>query len=128
VRLPDLGVELARQPGGVRRLERTRRDHNLVGGDGPPVELEDEAPSLVGQPAHFAVELDGKLEGLRMALQVGDHLVARRVAIRVAREGKAWQRAVAARRKESQRVPALAPGRRNRIASLEDGEPQPLLA
>ena len=72
--------------GHERCLERPGRDHDLVGGDRPAADLEDEAPALVGKPARLAVELDGKLEGLRIALQVGDHLVARRIAIRVARE------------------------------------------
>ena len=113
VGLPHARVEVLGELGHERCLERPGRDHNLVGGDRPAADLEDEAPALVGEPAHLAVELDRKLEGLRIAFEVGDHLVARRIAIRVARKGEARQRAVAARREESQRVPALAPGRRD---------------
>ena len=112
VRLPDLGVELAGQLGDVRRLERTRRDHNLVGSDRPLADFEEEAPIILRDPTHGALKLDGKVELFRVALEIGDHIVTCGVAVRIAGEGESRQRAVTARREESQRVPALAPSRR----------------
>src|SRR4029453_9480839 len=113
VRLPNAGVELVRQLGDVRRLKWPGRDHDLVGGDRPTVHVEDKTPTLVGKPAHVALELDWQLEGLRVALEVADYLVASRVVVRIAGEGKPRQPAVPPRREELQRVPALAPRRRD---------------
>ena len=75
-----------------------------------------------------AVQLDRQLERLGVPLEVGDHLVARRVAVRVARKRKPRKRAVAAGREERQRIPALAPGRRDLAGALEDHEAAALAA
>ena len=120
--LPDVGVEVLGELGDERGLEWARRDDDLVGRDRPPVDLEDEALVLAGKPAHVAVELDRELEGLRVALEVLDHLVAGWVAVRVTRERQAGQSAVAARREERQRVPALSPRRGDGVTPLEDDE------
>ena len=69
-------------------------------------------PSSLRRARERAVQLDRQIEGLGVALEVGGHLVAGRIAIGVAREGQARQRAVATGREELQRVPALAPGSR----------------
>src|SRR4029450_12423662 len=113
MRLPDVGVELVSELGDVRFLKWPGRDHDLVGGDRPTVHVEDKTPTLVGKPAHVALELDWQLEGLRVALEVADYLVASRVVVRIAGEGKPRQPAVPPRREELQRVPALAPRRRD---------------
>jgi hypothetical protein len=126
--LPDLKGEVLGKLGHERRLERAGRDDDLVGDDRPPVELENEESVFLRKLAHVAAELDGKFEGLGVALEIGDHLVARRITVRLARQGQGRQRAVAAGREERQRVPALAPSRRDPIASLEDDEPAPLLS
>ena len=124
--LPDLRIEVLGELGDVRRLEWPRSDHDLVGTDRPPVDVEDEAPILARKPAHVAVELDRELERLRVALEVDDHIVPRRVAVRVAGERQAGQRAVTPRRKERQRLPALSPRRCHGITPLENDEPAPL--
>jgi hypothetical protein len=98
--LPDVGLELVCKLGHEWRLEGSRRDDDLVGGDRSPVELEYESAIVLSEPAHVAAELDRKLEGLRVTLEVRDHLVARWIAVRVTWERKARQRAVAARREE----------------------------
>src|SRR6185503_8536411 len=79
------------------------------------------------QGAHGAVELDRKLESLDVPLEVGDDLLARRVPVGVAREREAWQRAVAARREQDERVPAAAPRGAHAARGLEDHEPSALL-
>src|SRR6185437_4592721 len=66
----------------------------------------------------LAVELE--LEVLGVALEVGDHLISARVAVRVARKCNSGKPAVAPRREQRQRVPALAPGRSDLPGALED--------
>ncbi len=89
VRLEDIVRELLGELRHVRRLEGPGRDHDLVGGGRPPVHLESEAPVDALLELHdLAVQLDRQVEGLGVALEVGNHLVSGRIAIGVARERK----------------------------------------
>ncbi len=120
--LPDVRSEVLGDLGDVRRLEWACRDDDLVGRDRPPVGVEDEAPVLAGELEHVAVELDRELEGFRIAFEIGDHVVACRIAVLLAGEGKLRKAAVAAGREERQRVPALAPRGGDGVGALEDDE------
>ena len=65
VRLEDIALELLDELRHVRRLERPGRDHDLVGGDRPSIELEAEAPVVAAvELLDPAVQLDLQLEGL----------------------------------------------------------------
>src|SRR5215208_1656762 len=104
VRLEDSGGQVLGNLGHVRLLEGAGRDHDLVGSDRSSAgELEPETPvPVLLELLDLAVELDRQLEGLGVALEEGDYLVPRRIAVGIAGEGKARQRAVAARREERQ--------------------------
>src|SRR5262249_29215705 len=107
----------------VRRLERAGRDDDLLGGDRPSVNLQPEGPvAALLEPRHLAVELDGQIERIPVALEVGDHLVSGRVAVRIAGKGKPRQRAVTARCEERERLPTLAPRRSDLAGTLENDE------
>ena len=89
VRLKDLRCESVCKLRNVRRLERARGDDDLVGMERPTVYLE-EKPAIRGcHSPHVAVELDREPECLRVALEIGGHLAAGRVAVRIAGEGQA---------------------------------------
>ena len=60
--------------------------------------------------------------------EVGHHVVAAGVAVRIAGEGQARQAAVASGRKQLQRVPPRAPGGRRLLRRLEDREVATLLS
>jgi hypothetical protein len=99
----------------------------LVGFDHASVDPDPEAPVVATlELLDLAVELDRQLEGLGIALEVGDYLVPGRVALRVVREGKSRQSAVAARREERQRLPTLAPRGSDLGGAFEDDEATPL--
>ena len=101
--LEDIVGEPFGQLRHIRRLEGAGRDHDLVGGDRPSLNFEAEGPIVAEvEPLDLAVELDRELEGRGVALEVRDHLVPGRVAVRVARNGKPGQAAVAPRREEGQ--------------------------
>ena len=73
----------------------------------------------------LAVQFDRQLEGLRVALEVRDHLVSGRVAVGIAGEGKPWQRAVAPGREERRATPSAhatptRPSRRDRGSRTDD--------
>src|SRR5436190_3224591 len=70
--------------------------------------------------ANGAAELDREIEAAGVFGQVGRNVVTRRVAIRVAGKGEAGESAVAHRREQPQRVPALAPGRPDLAGRLEN--------
>ena len=125
VRLEHLGREPVRESRHVRHLERSRRDDDLVGRELPVLEPDDEVTVALRERAHRAPELDRKLERGRVLLEVGDHLVTRRIAVRLAGKRQPGQRVVAAGREEEKRVPAAPPGGPDRVGGLEDHEPRP---
>src|SRR4051812_29781195 len=108
-------------------LERPRGNYDLVGGDLLVGDLEAEG-CVAGaiELLDLAAELDRQLEDLGVALEVGDHLVLGRVAVWIAWKRQSRQRAVAAGREESQRLPTLTPSGRDRTGALEDPEPSPV--
>jgi hypothetical protein len=120
--LEDIGCEPVGELRHVWRLEGAGRDHDLVGLEPRVLESDDEPSLRRRERAHRAVELDRKLEGRRVLLQVGDHLVARRVAVRVAGKGKPSKGGVAPRREQHERVPAFTPRGTDGAACLEDHE------
>jgi len=123
VRLRNIVAQLLGELRHVRRLEGARRDNDLVRGERPSIDLEAETPVIaLFEFLDLAVQLNRQLEGLGVGLEVGDHLIPGRVAIRIAREREARQRAVPPGREESERLPALPPGGADRIGALEDHE------
>ena len=123
VRLEEIRPELLGQLRYVGRLERPGRDDDLIRRYQPPVDCEAETPVVAAlELLDLAVQLHRKLVGRGIALEVGDHLVAGRVAVGVAGERQAWQRAVATRGEEGQRLPALAPSGSDLAGALEDQE------
>ena len=93
--LEEIGGELLAELRHICGLERTRRDNDLVGDDRPSSESKPEAVVAPVELLDLAVQLDRQLEGLGVALEVGDHLVPSRVAVRDTGKLKAWERAVA---------------------------------
>ena len=88
VHLEDLVGEISGEHRRVRHLERPRGDDDLVGEDRlSPASSTKPSPS-VSQRADRARELDRQPEVRRVPLEVGDHLVARRVPVRVAGKGE----------------------------------------
>ena len=118
--LDDTWIELRCERGGAGRLERARGDDDLVGAVRPAVEPDDVALALAAQLADAAAQLHRKVAGV--VGEIGDHLVARRVAVGLARERLAGEAVVARRREEPQRVPALPPRRGGCVGCLENGE------
>jgi hypothetical protein len=125
--LNDFRRKRSRYRRGARDLERTGRDDHLLGPDSALTEVEQEPIFLDGQRAHVAVGLDGQVELGRVAFEVGDHLVAGRVAVRVAGESETGQPVVAPRREQHQRVPPLPPRGCDRVAGFQDDESAALL-
>ena len=72
----------------VRYLERTGGDDDLIGLDPPIGRLDHEPSVLLASAIERAVELDRKIEGGRVLLEVGDDLVAVRIAVGVTGKGK----------------------------------------
>jgi hypothetical protein len=72
------------------------------------------------------VLLDGELELVRVVLEICDHLVTGRIAIRIAGEGKTRQAVVTARREQRERFPSLSPGGADG-PRFDDEEMPPLL-
>jgi hypothetical protein len=123
VRLEDLRGEPFGDLRHVRRLEGAGRGYDLVSGDRPSIELEAEAPVFSSfERLDLAAEVDRQLKGLGVALEIGDHLIPRRVAVRIPGEGESRQPAVAARREQGERLPALAPGRGDLSSGFENHE------
>ena len=96
--LEQVRRELVADRRHARELEGTRGDDNLVGLDLPVLERDDEPSAVRIQRPHRALELDRQLEGGCVLLEIGDHFVARRVAVRVTREREAGEAVVAPRR------------------------------
>ena len=127
VDLEDLRLELPGYGRHVRYLEGTCGDHDLISLDPPIGRLDHKSSVLFRQGSNATVELDRKLVGGRILLQVGDDLVAVRIAVRVTGKNQARKAVVATRGEEDQRVPAIAPGGADRVGALEDHEPATLL-
>ena len=122
VGLNDRRVEVGREGGHARDLERPGCHDDLVGLNGRLLKVKAEAAVLAPDGADLASELHGELEGLRVALEVGDHLVSAGIAVGVARELEAGKAVVAPRREERERVPAGAPRGADRVGGFEDDE------
>jgi hypothetical protein len=97
----------------------------LIGGERLSVGVEHEPPVRLREASYRRVLLDWQLEPLRVLLEIGDHLVPRRIAVGVAGKRQAGQAAVAARREQGERLPPLSPGRGDR-ARFDDQEPPTL--
>jgi hypothetical protein len=129
VRLEHIAGQAFGELRHVRVLERAGRNDDLVGRDRSFAELDAEPPVIVSvEFLDVAVQHDWKLERGGVPFEVLDHLVSSRVAIGIARECDSRKGAVAPRREERQRVPALAPGRGDVAVPLEDDEPAFLAA
>jgi hypothetical protein len=103
-------------------VERSGGDHHLIGRVVAVLDL-DVVP-ILGPPdrpdAAAQLNRQGEVPGIRS--EVGRHVVAAGVAVRIAREGQAWQAAVASRGKQLQRVPPGAPGGRRVLSRFENRE------
>ena len=77
--------------------------------------------------ADTAAQFDRQLEVARVVGEVGDDVVAARVAVRIPGERPAREAVVADRGEQPQRVPALAPRRRWHIGRFQDREVPALL-
>jgi hypothetical protein len=98
--LEDLRPQLVGQFRHVRSLKRAGGDDDLVGGDRSTVHLED-VPAVLGcESPDGAVQRNRELKRLRVLLQIGDHLVAIRIAVGIAGEGKPRETVVAAGREQ----------------------------
>ena len=128
VGLNDRRVEVGCEGGNARDLERPGCHDDLVGLNGCAVlKVKAEAAVLAPDGADLASELHGELEGLRVALEVGDHLVSAGIAVGVAGELEAGKAVVAPRREERERVPARSPRGADRVGGFEDDEAAALL-
>ena len=122
VHLDDVRRKVGSECRHVRGLKRAGRNHNLLGLYGASPKVEHEASSGVAERLDLGIQVDWQLEGRRVLLEVADDLVARGIAVRVAREGKARKAVIAARCEQHERVPAPAPRRPDRVARVEDRE------
>ena len=83
----------------------------------PSASVDDEAPVVLGLERSTRLSnWTGRSNVSRVLLEVGDHLVAGRVAVGIAGKRQAGKRVIAARREQHQRVPALAPRGADRLA------------
>src|SRR6185295_1772302 len=105
-----------------RSLEWACRDNHLVGFDAPVSQIDAEPALIRLDRPDGAPELDGEIEGLRVLLQVRDHLVPRRIAGGISRKGKAREAVVPAWGEEEERVPAITPGSSHRVRGIDDQE------
>ena len=108
--LEDLRRELVRELRHVRGLKRPGCDDDLIGFGRPAVNFKEKSAVVGRESPYVAVQLGGKVERLCVLIQIQDHLVPARVALRIARERKPRQAAVAPGRKQGQRLPAIPPG------------------
>ena len=122
------GAEVGGDRRRERHLKRPGGDHDLVGLVGAVGELDEEAAAVAcPHGLHAAVELDRQLEPSRVVGEVGDDVVAARVAVGVAGEVEPGQAVVAHGREQPQRVPSGSPGGGRFAGGFEDGEPAALL-
>jgi hypothetical protein len=128
VGLKDGRVEVGCEGWHAWHLKGPGGDDDLVGLNGCAVlKVEPEAAVLVSDRPDLAAELHGEVVGLRVALEVGDDLVAAGIAVRVAGELEPGKAVVAPRREERERVPARAPRGTDRVGGVEDDEAAVLL-
>ena len=90
-------------------------------------ELDEVAALPLADGADTAAQLDRQLEVARVVGEVGDDVVAARVASGSPGNARPGQAVVADRREQPQRVPALAPRCRQRVGRFEDRELPALL-
>ena len=126
VRLEHVGRKPARELRDERHLKWPGRDHDLIGRDRPAVHLKEKAAIAGAKSPHPAVELDRKVERLRVLLQIGNHLIPSWVTLGIARKGQPRQAAVPPRREESERLPTSAPSSADRVGRVEDHKPPSL--
>ena len=100
VHLDDVRREVRGERRHIRDLERTGRNHNLVGLESPCSKVEDEAVVCGCDRLDSAVQLDWQFEGRRVAFEIVDDLVAAGISIRVARERETGKAVVPTRREE----------------------------
>ena len=94
----------------------------MVGVDRPGWKLGHITAVGVVKRSDGAVQLDGEIELSRVAVEVGDHLVAGRLLIEVAGERQTRHRVVSAGCKQHQRIPSLCPRRSDLIGCVDDQE------
>jgi hypothetical protein len=111
----------------ARLLERAGRKHNLVRRDRPVLELDDESIAVTPKARRRSAKAYRQVEVRCVPLEVREHLLACRVTVRIAREVKPRQAVVRARREQRERLPAIAPSRRDIVVALEDQKVAPLL-
>ena len=68
VELRHARVEVLGEPRHERHLKRPGRNDDLIGADDAAAEIEDEPAVRAGEPTYVAVELNRKLELLRVVL------------------------------------------------------------
>src|SRR5581483_6987380 len=102
VRLEEVRRERAGERRYARDLKRAGGDDDLVGLDLSILEPDDEASAVRGQRPHRAPQLDRKPEGGGVLLEIGDHFVASRVAVRVTGERQAGEAVVPSWREQRQ--------------------------
>src|SRR4026207_1447656 len=70
VHLGDVRREVRGERRHTRRLERTGRNPTLIGLDGPASKVQDEAVARGCDRLDRAAQLDGQVEGRRVALEI----------------------------------------------------------
>src|SRR5215217_6218471 len=122
VELVDVGGQVLRDRGNARRLKRPGGDHDLIGLICAIIGLDEVTALACPDGPHAAIELEWELEVARVASEVFDDLVARRVVAGVAGERSAGESVVARRREQPQRVPARPPHACRGVPGVEDPE------
>ena len=106
-----------------RHLERSGRDHDLIGPIAPRCRARRRyRPSACRMARTRLPSATGRAKCRRVLGEVGHDVVAARVAVRIAGEGQTRQAAIASGRKQLQRVPPCAPSGRRLLRRLEDRE------
>src|SRR6476646_3974424 len=105
-----------------RSLKRARCDNDLIGFDAQVPQIDAEPTVIRLDRSDGAAELDREIEGLRVLLQVRNHLVPRRVTVGIARKRNAGEAVVSAWSEEEERVPAFPPGSSHRARGIDDHE------
>ncbi len=129
VELSDLGAQLGRERGHLRRSEGAGRQDDL--GCAPALIARPHVPAdarcVLRQRIDLHARPDGELEPGGVGLEVGGHLVLGRQAVPRTREGHARQAIEARRREQPEPVPAVSPRRPDPVGRLQD-QVRPALA